>query len=196
MKVQMIWNFVLCMGLFFFLHDKGHAQVKTREELMAEREMLKSEMKSKEAEDRKSKMQKLEAPKPSGVASVDELAGNSTDMLTSTREINVQVPEMYKRTIGETVEGVTDVTVKKPTMEELMALSASISKQIKAVSDGSDAVAGASGDIKKASPLQAPKASKSLNYSREVMALVGPELELNLKVVNNLIETLRSSNNH
>jgi hypothetical protein len=50
--------------------------------------------------------------------------------------------------------------------------------------------------VKKASPLQAPKAAKSMNFSREVIELTLPELELNAKVVKNLIETIKSSKNY
>jgi len=193
---QMIFGTALCLGLVFSPQQNCFAQEKTKDELIAEREALKSEMKSKEAEERKAKFEKLKAPKTSGIASVDELATSLTKLLTSTKDINAQVPEMYKRTIGETVDGVTDVTVKKPTLEELVAFATNISTQIKAVSDASDAVTTASSDVKDASPMQAPKAAKSLNYSKDVLALVGPELQLNLKVANNLIATLKSANNN
>lgn len=192
----MIFGTALCLGLVFSPQQNCFAQEKTKDELIAEREALKSEMKSKEAEERKAKFEKLKAPKTSGIASVDELATSLTKLLTSTKDINAQVPEMYKRTIGETVDGVTDVTVKKPTLEELVAFATNISTQIKAVSDASDAVTDASSDVKDASPMQAPKAAKSLNYSKDVLALVGPELQLNLKVANNLIATLKSANNN
>ena len=160
---KVIFSTAICLGLVFSSQQNCFAQEKTKDELKAEREVLKSEMKSKEAEERKAKFEKLEAPKPSGVASVDQLATNSTSILTSTKSINAQIPELYKRTIGETVDGVTDVTVKKPTVEELAALALTITTQIKAVADASTAVTTASADIKNASPMQAPKATKALN---------------------------------
>lgn len=193
---KVIFSTAICLGLVFSSQQNCFAQEKTKDELKAEREVLKSEMKSKEAEERKAKFEKLEAPKPSGVASVDQLATNSTSILTSTKSINAQIPELYKRTIGETVDGVTDVTVKKPTVEELAALALTITTQIKAVADASTAVTTASADIKNASPMQVPKATKALNYSKDALALAGPELQLNLKVINNLIATLKSANNN
>lgn len=193
---KVIFSTAICLGLVFSSQQNCFAQEKTKDELKAEREVLKSEMKSKEAEERKAKFEKLEAPKPSGVASVDQLATNSTSILTSTKSINAQIPELYKRTIGETVDGVTDVTVKKPTVEELAALALTITTQIKAVADASTAVTTASADIKNASPMQAPKATKALIYSKDALALAGPELQLNLKVINNLIATLKSANNN
>ena len=193
---KVIFSTAICLGLVFSSQQNCFAQEKTKDELKAEREVLKSEMKSKEAEERKAKFEKLEAPKPSGVASVDQLVTNSTSILTSTKSINAQIPELYKRTIGETVDGVTDVTVKKPTVEELAVLALTITTQIKAVADASTAVTTASADIKNASPMQAPKATKALNYSKDALALAGPELQLNLKVINNLIATLKSANNN
>ena len=193
---KMMFSTAICLGLVFSMQQNCFAQEKTKDELKAEREVLKSEMKSKEAVERKAKFEKLEAPKTSGVASVDQLATSSTSILTSTKDINTQVPEMYKRTIGETVDGVTDVTVKKPTAEELATLALTIATQIKAVADASASVATASADIKNASPMQAPKATKALNYSKDALALAGPELQLNLKVINNLIATLKSANNN
>lgn len=192
---KIIIGSAICLGLIFSTQQNCFAQGKTKEELKAEREALKSEMKSKEALDRKAKLEKLEAPTPSGIQSVDNLAVNSTAMLAKAKENNTLIPEMYKRTIGETIDGVTDVTVKKPTLEELTSLAANLGIQIKAVSDASANVANASNDIAKASPLKAPKATKVLNYTKDVNSLLLPELQLNLKVVNNLIATLKSSAN-
>ena len=195
MLKKMIFGSVLGLGLILSTQN-SFAQAKTKEEVKAEREALKAEIKSKVAEERKAKFEKLSEPKTSGIGSVDELAANSTKLLTSTKEINVLVPEMYKRTIGESIDGITDVTVKKPTIDELTALATNISTQVVAVTGASAAVSTASGDVSKAGAMQALKGTKSLNYSKDVLALVGPELQLNLKVVNNLISTLKSSNNY
>lgn len=195
MLSRMFYKIVLSLSLILVMQQNTFAQ-KTKDELKAEREVLKAEMKSKDAEDRKAKFEKLTEPKTSGISSVDGLATNSTKMLVSTKEINAIVPEMYKRTVGESVDGVADVTVKKPTLAELTDLGLNIATQIKAVSDASASVTTASADIKNAGMMQAPKGTKSLNYSKEVLGLVLPELNLNLKVVNNLIATLKSSGNY
>jgi len=184
--------FALCMLPFAMAWSQG----KNADELKAEREALRSEMRSESAQKRAEKYDKLNPPSASGVNSVDELARNSTKMLSGSKEVSLTVPEMFKRTIGETVDGVTDVTVKKPTMEELLTLARAIGMQITAVRDANKAVEGATADAKSASPLQAPKATKSLNYSKDVLALIGPELEMNLRVVNHLVATLESSKNY
>jgi hypothetical protein len=196
MLKKMILSTAICVGLAFSAQQNCFAQDKTIDELKAEREELKAEMKSKAAEERKAKFEKLEAPKSSGVASVDQLATSSAAILVATKEINAQIPEMYKRTIGETIDGVTDVTVKKPTLEELGALALLIGVQIKAVADASAAVTNAPNDIKSASPMQAPKATKVLGFTKDALALAGPELQLSSKVINNLIATMKSANNN
>jgi hypothetical protein len=196
MLKKIISGTAICLGLVFLMPQYCVAQGKTKDELKAEREALKTEMKSKEALDRKAKLEKLEAPAPCGIQSVDNLAVNSTAMLAKTKENNTLIPEMYKRTIGETIDGVTDVTVKKPTLEELTNLGTNLGIQIKAVTDASANVGNASNDIAKASPLKAPKATKVLNYTKDVNSLLMPELQLNLKVVNNLIATFKSSENY
>ena len=196
MLKKMIFGTAICLGLVFFMQQNCVAQEKTKDELKAERDVLKAEMKSQEALDRKAKLEKLETPVPCGIQSVDALAVNSTAMLSTSKENNTLIPEMYKRTIGETIDGVTDVTVKKPTLEELSNLASNIGIQIKAVTDASANVANASNDISKASPLKVPKATKVLNYTKDVNSLLLPELQLNLKVVNNLIATLKSSTNY
>jgi hypothetical protein len=195
MFTKMIYKTAICLSLILTMQQNCFAQAKTKDELKAEREELKTEMKSKDAEERKAKFEKLAEPKTSGISSVDALASSSTKMLISTKEINVLVPEMYKRTIGESVDGVADVTVKKPSLEELAALGLNIATQVKTVSDMSATIATASSDLKSASMMQAPKGAKSLNFSKDVLGLVLPELNLNLKVVNNLIATLKSSGN-
>jgi hypothetical protein len=81
-------------------------------------------------------------------------------------------------------------------VEDLTGVAKDIATQIASVETAKDAVSSAAADIKSLSPLKAPKALKSLNYSKDVLSLALPEMQLNAKVVNNLIETLNSANNN
>ena len=186
----------MVIGLSIAAQNPCYAQAKTKDELKAERDALKTELKSPAVQERKAKIEKLTAPKSSGVKSVDDLAISSAAMLVTAADNNKIIPELYKRTIGESIDGVTDVTVKKPSLEELIKLAANITIQTIAVSKASTAVSAASGDISKAGPMQAPKATKALNYTKDTLALLGPELQDNLKWVNHLVVTLKSANNN
>ncbi len=190
-KTIFVTTIFLC--IVFSMNNSCYAQEKTQDELKVKQDSLKDEINSKKAKERKAKYEKLKQPKASGISSVDGLATNSTRMLTSSKKINKTVAEMYEGATGETTDGKKSEVTKKPTLDELESLSTNISKQIKAVSDASDDVTKASADVKKASPLQAPKATKSLNYSKQVIGLVGPELKMNLKIVNYLIDLTKSS---
>ncbi len=195
MKKQIMLGLIFCFGLLLVFYQNGISQTKTKDELKAEREVLKSEMKSKEVMNRYTKLEKLKDPGICGLSTVDALATSSTTMLLSTKENNKILPELYKRTIGETVDGVTDVTVKKPKLEELVVLGTNITQQILAVAELSKTIPKASEEVKQAKAMQAVQATKSLNYSKDAIALLAPELELNLKIVNHLIDTLKTANN-
>ncbi len=184
---------LLMTALSFLALTTVNAQ--TKDELKAEREQLKSEQKTDAYKERQKKIQELqeEAPSQVGVSSIDNLAKNSTNSLNSTVETNKKLPELYKRTIGETVDGVTDVTVKKPTLQELLDVSLSIAGTTKNVAESGKDIVAAQGDVKSAG-LKAGKAGKSVNYSKDVNSVLASELKYQSKLINNLIATLKSSN--
>ena len=190
----------VCLGMFSFAQTVN-AHEKTKEELKAERDALKTEYKSQERQDRQKKLDELTAkpPKECGVASVDGLSTNSKTMLDEQKKINELLPDLYKRTVGETVDGVTTVVEKKPTVAEIMDLSTRILNQTKAVADASGKVTNATNDIKGLSPseklLKAPAATKALNYTKDVLSALGPELTLEGKIVANLLATAKSAGN-
>lgn len=174
----------------------SYSQTKTPDELKAERDAIRSEYKSKDAQDRQKKIEKLKEPDQCGIESVDNLALKSAQMLVSTKSNNLVIPDMYKRVIGETLDGVTEVTTKKPSLEEVTVLLTGIVGQIDAVIQSQKAVQQASEDAKKATAMQAVKAAKTLNFTKDVLSLLAPELELSKKVVSHLITTIKSSKNY
>jgi hypothetical protein len=186
---------LLSAALSLFVASMSFAQEKTPDELKAEREVLKAERKSEAYQERQKKLAELKDPGSTSVGSIDALAASSTTALLETKKNNELLPELYKRTVGETVDGVTDVTVKKPTLDELLAVSEGILKTTKAVAASSLEIAKAQGDIKSAGMLKAAKATKSVNYSKDVNSLLGAELSYQGKLISNLIATLKSSKN-
>jgi hypothetical protein len=196
MLKKLFYSTALCLGLIIAASQTSSAQ--TKEELKAEREALKSEMQSGDAKKRDEKIEKMasESPFVCEISSLDGLASNSQQILLATKSINIQIPELYKRTIGETIDGVTDITVKKPALEELLVLAKTIADQVTAVTNAAETMKGAADEAKSAPMLAKAKAIKTLNFSKDALALTGPELQLNLKVINNLIATLKSANNN
>ncbi len=109
--------FLFANVLFFttsFILLKGQ----TKDELKAEREQLKMERKSEAFQKRHEKLAELKEPGTTDINSIDELASTSTVSLASVVQVNEMLPDLYKRTIGEDMDGITDVTVKKPSLDE------------------------------------------------------------------------------
>ena len=181
--------------LSLFVASMSFAQEKTSDELKAEREVLKAERKSEAYQERQKKLATLKDPGSTSVGSIDALAESSTVALIETKKTNELLPELYKRSVGETVDGVTDVTEQKPTLDELLAVSESILKTTKAVAASSLEIVKAQGDIKSAGMLKAAKALKSVNYLKDVNSLLGAELSYQGKLISNLIATVKSSKN-
>ena len=196
MLKKMFNSTALFLGIIFVASQPCSAQ--TKDEIKAEREALKSEMKSSDVKKRQEKIEKMtnESPFVCEIASLDGLASNSKQILAATKSINQQIPDLYKRTIGETIDGITDITVKKPTLEELSTFAVTIADQVTAVTNAAESMKGAADEVKQAPMLSKAKAVKTMNFSKDALALTGPELQLSLKVINNLVSTLKSANNN
>lgn len=85
------------------------------------------------SKDRSAKLEKLSQPKSCGVVAIDALTASTGIIASESTEITTPLQGMYYRSIGQTKDGVTDVTVKKPTLAELQELSARIATQAIAV---------------------------------------------------------------
>jgi hypothetical protein len=135
-------------------------------------------------------------PARSGLTNVDGLAVDATQILVETFAINELLPDLYTRSIGETIDGVTDVNVKKPSVGELVELSIRIALNVKVTTEASSKLGGAADEIKGIkNPMQAKKAMDTLNYTKDALSFSADELVLQGKLVNNLIETVKTADN-
>ncbi len=196
MLKRMIFPSAIFVGLLFSTLQISYAQEMTADELAAVKAQMLTELKDQAALERKAKIEKMVPPKSSGVQSVDNLATGVGVLVVSTNENTKLIPELYKRTLGESVDGNADLTVKKPKLDELVSLAGNITTQIASTNAIIAAIPDASSDISKASPMQAPKATKALNFVKENAPIILPELQSNLNVVNNLIKVVKSSKNY
>jgi hypothetical protein len=182
---------IALFGLVFTLQAQD--AVKTEAELKAERQALKAERSSEEHQARLKEIKELQPPGATGIASVDDLSKKTTTALDETKKNNDLIPQWYTGTIGETEDGVPDVTVKKPTIKELIDVSRSLDNTQKSISQAASDIPSVTSDAKAAGPLKSIKAMKSVNYSKKVTTLLAPELLYQTKVISNLIATLKSS---
>jgi hypothetical protein len=135
-------------------------------------------------------------PAKSELSNVDGLAVDATVILTETFAINELLPNLYTRSIGQTIDGVTEVNVKKPTVEELVEVSARIALNVKATADATSKLSGAGDEVKSIkNPMKAKKALDTINYTKDALSFSADELVLQGKLINNLIETIKTSDN-
>lgn len=150
------------------------------------------------SKERCAKLEKLseKAPKQCNVKSVDGLAGSTTVVLAESIEITPLLEGLYYRSIGQTEDGVTDVTVKKPTLEECTELSSRIAVQAVAVKAATELIEPTAADLKTLkNPRVAAKAVKSLDYSKDALIILGEETAYQTKAIASIIETIKSADN-
>ena len=152
----------------------------------------------KESSLRAEKLEKLskKAPKQTEITSIDGLAASTTIVMLESIAITSILQNLYYRSIGQTEDGVTDVTVKKPTLEECLTLSKRITEQSVAVKATNELIQKAADELKTVkNPMKMAKASKSLDYSKDALGVVGLETTFQLKAIESIIQTVKSADN-
>lgn len=151
------------------------------------------------ARERYAKLEKLSQKLPlkqTGLQGVDGLATGSTAVMVESMQITPLIENLYYRSIGESNDGIADVTVKKPTLEECEELAVRITNQSLAAKATAELVKGASDDVKGLkNPLTAAKAVKSVDFSKDVLAIIGEESVFQVKAIAEIIKTIKSADN-
>lgn len=148
--------------------------------------------------DRYAKLEKLnqKLPKQTGLQGVDGLASGSTVVMLESMQITPLLEGLYYRSIGESNDGIADVTVKKPTLEECEELALRITKQVTVSKSTIERVKGASEEVTGLkNPLTAAKALKSVDFSKDVLAIIGEETVFQTKAIAEIIKTIKTADN-
>ncbi len=179
-KLKQMKKVVLCM---MALVCAVSVSAQTAEEMQASKE-------------RAAKLEKLVQPKNCGLATIDGLTSAAGLVAVESIQITPLLQGMYYRSIGQTEDGVTDVTVKKPTLDELMELSARIGTQAAAVAAATKLVPAAGEELKGVkNPMKLAAATKSVKYSKDVLEIVGVESAFQVKTIADMIKTATSNDN-
>lgn len=135
------------------------------------------------------------APNPCGETDVDAFVDGCKASAVGATSSAKQLQDFYKRQIGETIDGVTDVTITKPTMEEWLALSASIATQVAGTAELGIASKKAAEAVKKIKGPKAISLAKPVKWSTDIMPVISEALVEEGKAINQIIETLKSGEN-
>jgi hypothetical protein len=188
---------VLMLSIIFAVTFSAFAQeAKTADELKAEREQLKTELKSKDVVKREDKIAKLAAtpPNQSSVQSVDGLAATATSVLVTVVSTN-DFLSTFKTELTDNSNGEVDITSHKAKLNDYVELAAKLVQAGVLAAQGAEQLKSAQDDVKGLSPTQALPASKSVKYSTEALKLSGEELVLQTKLITNLINSIKAAGN-
>ena len=121
-----------------------------------------------------------------------------------------QLENMYKRQIGETEDGVTDVTITKPTIDEWVTFASTVAGEaasIKAATDKLQAAADEAKNVvesssKEKNPMKDAKSAKQtkaatavVEFGNAATPILLEESAAQVKAVDAIIETLKSGKN-
>ncbi len=175
-----------------------NAQQKTEAELKVEREQIASELNSKDVIKRQEKLQKLNEKavkvKKTDLGSIDGLLETSTAVLGTVMSAN-DLLKKYGTEIKDNGNGDIEITKYEAGLEDYKKLGEDLAKAALLAADGVKRLESAQDDAKKLSPLKAKDALSSVSYSVDVLKLSAEEIELQTRIVTNLIESIKASKN-
>lgn len=135
-------------------------------------------------------------PKASGTSEVDAYAKAVLAAAEAAVENSKQLENLYSRTIGETKDGVTEVTIVKPSLEEITKLSATIAAEGIAVGEATKLAADAAKKVKETkNPIQAAKLVPMTKFTADVMPILAEETAAQAKAIAAMVETAKSADN-
>ncbi len=165
----------------------------------------------KQSKERTDKLQSLcDGYKGCGDANIDGYGTSIQKAALFAIANREQLENMYKRQIGETKDGVTDVTVTKPTIEEWVTLSSTIAGEAASIKEATDKMQAAADAAKAMSesaskeknPMKAAKAAKTakaavavIEFGNSATPVLLEESAGQAKAVKTIIDTLKSGKN-
>ena len=170
-----------------------------------------SEEDMQKCKERAEKLQQLcNDYKTSGVANIDGYGNAVKEAAIFAVGNSETLRNMYQRQIGKTKDGVTDVTIKKPTLEEWVTLSVGIAGEAAKIKEATDKVQQVAAEVKslgeaataEKNPLKVAKAAKKakiasavLEFGNAATPILLEESAAQVKAVNGIIQILKSGKN-
>lgn len=156
----------------------------------------KEEMEASQA--RYEKLVKLckKEPKKTNIPEVDTYVTSVYTSAVAAAATTEQLQGLYYRQIGESKDGVIDVTVKKPTLEELTGLSATIAAQAVSITGAAkSAEAAVQASKGEKNPMKVAKIAAALAFTKDAYPILVEESALQTKAIAEMIETAKTSDN-
>lgn len=176
---------VSLLSFFLFLLVANVVTAQTKEDMQA-------------SNDRVEKLRKLteKTPEKTGCAEVDAYTTAVFTAATASLVSSEQLEDLYYRSVGESKDGVADVTIKKPTLEECTLLATSLTVEAVSIKKAQELAEAATKGVKgEKNRLKAAKLAKSMNLTVEVANIITQESVAKTKAVSEIISTVKSADN-
>ena len=134
--------------------------------------------------------------KKSGDQKVDNYAKAVVVAATTAMTNSETLENFYYREGGVSKDGITEITEKKPTIEEWSTLAVGIAGESASITAASNLAEEAIKSAKsQKNPMKAAKIMKHCDTSAKVLKILGEESVESAKAVNQIVETLKSGKN-
>ena len=148
--------------------------------------------------DRCAKLAKLcsKQPKQTGVADVDTYVQGVYNLAISSAASSSLLQNLYYRQIGETKDGVADVTIKKPTLEELVALGTTLTAEGVSIAEAAKGAEAATKAVSaNKNPMKATKIASALAFTKDAYPVLLEQSKAKVAAIKQMIETAKTAKN-
>ena len=135
------------------------------------------------------------APNATGNADVDAFLRGNVNAASGAVASAEQLHNLYSRQIGETKDGVQDVTVTKPSLEDWLKLAANVATQTAGMTELGIAGKKAAEAVKSVGKMEAIKLAKPVKWSTDLMPVTSEALAEQGKAIDEIVKLLKSENN-
>ncbi|MDQ7947567.1 MAG: hypothetical protein REI78_06520 [Pedobacter sp.] len=166
----------------------------TLDELKAQRATLLALSKSEDYLDKLAKVDKLQAPKETGIAGLDALTATAAKLVDQMKTTRGSIPQFYASITGQTMDGNPATSAAAVQPDQLVALSKMFVTMGVDLVKSSKELLTMPGEIKSAGVMKAMKALKSMAYIKNAFVALKQEISFNAKMTQNLIATNKAMN--
>ena len=165
----------------------------------------------KKSSDRRAKLEALTKDyKTCGTAGIDGYGNDVKNAAALAIANSVQLENLYKREIGQNADGVQDVTVTKPKLEDWTSLAATVAGEAASIKSAVDKAKGAGEEAKNVAesaaseknPMKKAKAAKNakaaaavVEFGNAATPILLEESAAQVKAVEEIIKTLKAGKN-
>ena len=171
------------------------AFAQTAEELKAERQQLKSEMTSKDYQKMEKKYAKLgDTPQATSLNSVNGIVNASASILTTVAS-SENLLSQFKTEIKENADGDIDITKYSANLEDYEQTATALGVAALEAKAAAEQLKSAKDEVKGLAPMEAKNVTKSINWSATALDVSAQKIEINTRLINNLIKSCKAAKN-